>query len=53
MAQWTGAGEAGKWLPLLARTHFPLPEPSHQAWPEISMEGLWYSGPQVKAHHII
>ena len=36
-----------KLLPLPAFTCFPLLEPSHQAWPEISMENLWYPDPHM------
>jgi hypothetical protein len=42
----TAAAEAGKRLAFPAHTCFPSPEPLHQAWPEISAESLWYSGPK-------
>ena len=45
-----------KWckrLPLPAHTHFPLPEISYPAGPEISMESLQYTGPQFSSALII
>ena len=41
----TGTAEAGLQLPLLACIFLYLLEPSHQGWPEISAENLWYPGP--------
>jgi hypothetical protein len=32
---------------ILACTFFPSLEPSHPTWTEISVENLWYPGPQV------
>ena len=32
---------------------FPLLEPSHQAWPEISVENLWYPGPQLSCYQFL
>jgi hypothetical protein len=40
-------GTAGKQLPLPARIPFFSLESSHQAWPEISVENLWYPDAQL------
>ena len=43
----TGTVEAGKQFPLPACICFPSLEPLHQAWPEISVENLWYPCPHL------